>query len=49
MMFGCCRVCKSRSSLRDSKSTRNALYYNKGLDRLNAEMDLAAIVKSVRV
>jgi len=48
-MFAFCRVCKSRASLRKSASTRNALYFNKGLDRLNAEMDLTTIVKNVRI
>jgi len=45
----CCRHLKSQESLRKNPKGRNMLYFNKGLERMNKECDLAYIVKHIRI
>lgn len=40
---------QSRDSLANNPKGRNMLYFNKGLEQMNKECDLAYIVKHVRI
>jgi hypothetical protein len=47
--YCCCRLLQSRDSLRVNPAARNMLYFNRGLDRLNQECDIATVVKHIRI
>ena len=49
-MMVCLRIIRSRKYLRNkSKGTRDVLYFLKGRERLDKEMDISYIVKHVRI
>ena len=49
-MMACCRIIRSRKHLRSkSRDTRNVLYFLKGRDRLDKEMDISYVVKHIRI
>jgi len=41
----CLYALRSRESLRKNKATRNQLYFNKGLEKLDTELDMGYIVR----
>ena len=45
----CLRIIGDRRKLRDHPKTRNALFWNKGREALDKEMDLAYILRQVRI
>ena len=48
-MYLCCRFIRSRESLRNSKRRRQTLYFQKGLQVLDKEMDVGYIIRQVRI
>ena len=49
-MYACLKMLRSRKSLRESsKSSRQVLFFLKGRDMLDKEMDISYIVKHVRI
>jgi len=44
----CCLILRKRRSLRKDPNYRNTLYYLKGFDRLDKEMDLSHIILTIR-
>lgn len=46
----CCRLARSRQFLRrHSAATRQVLYFTKGRDMLDKEMDVAFIIRHIRI
>ena len=45
----CLRIVRNREKLRKTPELRQVLYFNKGLERLDKEADLAYIVQNVRI
>lgn len=49
-MMACMRVLRSREHLRTkSRGTRNVLYFLKGRERLDKEMDISYVIKHIRI
>jgi hypothetical protein len=44
----CCLSCRRRSTLRKNARHRNVLYYEKGFERLDKELDIANIINNIR-
>ena len=45
----CLRVLSDRRKLRNDPKKRNALFYNKGKEALDKEMDLSYILRQMRI
>ena len=44
----CCMLCRKRKWLRESRSNRKVLYYYKGQEQLDKELDIVSILRSIR-
>ena len=50
MMFACLRIARKRQSLRmKSHATRQVLFFLKGRERLDQEMDISYVIRYVRI
>jgi len=45
----CCRIVKPRAKLRMDPKGRNTLFFFKGLERLDTELDMGYLIKQVRI
>ena len=48
-MYLCCRFMRSNDTLRKYPKGRQVLFFNKGLEHLNKEMDIGFIIRHVRI
>ena len=48
-MYLCCRFMRANDTLRRYPKGRQVLFFNKGLEHLNKEMDLGYIIRHVRI
>ena len=49
-MLACCRIIRKRESLRmQSHASRQVLFFLKGRERLNKEMDIGYVIRYVRI
>ena len=48
-MYLCCRFLRDRDWLRKHPSARQTLYFQKGLQKLDREMDIGYIIRQVRI